>query len=301
VAVDYTTTGLLEALRGRGMLPDNVGAALDDDELISLLTDELHTTIVELLLDTNEEYLVTHEDIAIEVGTAEYDIPKRAVGGIVRNVSVLSGDDYVPLDRIEPEYETDTLINGFKFEGDRIVLIPSPTTAGTLRVSYYRRPNALVPTTSARQITDIDAENNTITVATGASGFTGSAEFDLISNTKNFRSKADSIVPIASVGDTEFTFSSLPDDLAVGDWLCLAEESPLPQMPVELRKLLVAKAAARALEEIGDVKAEAVEQKADKARVKSLSLLTPRGRGKGRVIINRNGPGWGGARRRFRS
>lgn len=296
MATDYTTTGLLESLRNRGMLPDNAGEALDDSDLLDILTDELQTSIVELLIDTNEEYLVTHEDISVTANTAAYDIPERAVGAVVRNVAWLEGSDtYTPLARIEPENEFEPGQEGFKFEGDQLVLVPTPTESGTLRVSYFRRPNDLVATTRVGTVSSVAGDVITLTAAyPSVFSLTSSTgqKYDLINGSGNFGSLEDGLTCTALSGST-VTLTGVPTTLAKGDYVCLKGESPVPQMPVELRKVLIAKAAARALESLGDPKFQAAEALADKAQAKALGLLVPRGHGRGRVLINRHGPGWG--------
>jgi hypothetical protein len=44
---------------------------------------------------------------------------------------------------------------------------------------------------------------------------------------------------ITNISGTTLTFAALPDDLAVGDWICLAGQSPVLIAPRELQPLLV--------------------------------------------------------------
>lgn len=44
---------------------------------------------------------------------------------------------------------------------------------------------------------------------------------------------------ISSIAGTSLTFASLPDDLAVGDYICLAGQSPVPTIPLDLHPVLV--------------------------------------------------------------
>lgn len=286
----YTTTYLLASLRRRGMIP-STDEALATADFLAFADEELQTEVVQVLLAAREEYLVSKipYDQTIVSGTTTYAIPPRAIGGKLRQVlTVDSNGDECPLTRVEPEHSGSDA--GYMFEGNTIELTSTQIT-GTLRQTYFMRPNRLVATTAVGLISAINTGTGVITCNV-PSTFTTSERFDFVKGTPGFECLAIDKTPSA-VGGASITFSTsdLPSGLAVGDYVCLAGESPIPQIPVELHPFLSQRIVVRALEALGDPKAAVAEKTADRLRARAVSLIAPRDQGARRVIINRNGPG----------
>ena len=72
-----------------------------------------------------------------------------------------------------------------------------------------------------------------------------------------------------------------------------------PGIPQDLCPLLVQRAVYRCLDAIGDPRAEAAMAAAERTRVTCIQLISPRGEGSPRVVINYNGPGWTYRRRPY--
>lgn len=72
-----------------------------------------------------------------------------------------------------------------------------------------------------------------------------------------------------------------------------------PGIPQDLCPLLVQRAVYRCLDAIGDGRAEAAAAAAERTRVTCIQLISPRGEGSPRVVINYNGPGWTYRRRPY--
>lgn len=72
-----------------------------------------------------------------------------------------------------------------------------------------------------------------------------------------------------------------------------------PGIPQDLCPLLIQRAVYRCLDAIGDSRAEAAAAAAERTRVTCIQLISPRGEGSPRVIINYNGPGWTYRRRPY--
>jgi hypothetical protein len=75
--------------------------------------------------------------------------------------------------------------------------------------------------------------------------------------------------------------------------------SSVPGIPKDLCPLLVQRAVYRCLDAIGDSRAEAAAAAAERTRVTCIQLISPRGEGSPRVVINYNGPGWTYRRRPY--
>jgi hypothetical protein len=72
-----------------------------------------------------------------------------------------------------------------------------------------------------------------------------------------------------------------------------------PGIPTDLCPLLVQRAVYRCLDALGDNRAEAAAASAERTRVTCIQLISPRGEGSARVVINYQGPGWTYRRRPY--
>jgi hypothetical protein len=299
VAQDYTVTALLTSLKRKGMLASN-DETLNTTDFLALANDELQSYVVPIVMRVREEHFVYTADITLVSGTSAYPFPYRSIGGRARQIFWKQSDtDYIPMDRIEPDNENQSGFTtgggtptGYKLEGNNIVFIPSPTATGTIRVKYFIRPGFLVQTSAVGTITAFNTVAKTVTISSSPSTFTSSVLYDLVSAVPGFSSLA--IDQVASKSSNVYTFTSaLPGGLAIGDYLCLAGESPVPQIPVELHPLLSQRTTMKVLEALGDPRAAVTKSMADEMERNTLTLLTPRVEGATRVIINYNAPGWG--------
>jgi hypothetical protein len=84
-----------------------------------------------------------------------------------------------------------------------------------------------------------------------------------------------------------------PDALVTGSTM------QKPGIPTDLCPLLVQRAVYRCLDALGDGRAEAAAAAAERTRVTCIQLISPRGEGSPRVIINYQGPGWTYRRRPY--
>jgi hypothetical protein len=77
------------------------------------------------------------------------------------------------------------------------------------------------------------------------------------------------------------------------------DDESIPAIPKDLCPLLVQRAVYRCLDAIGDGRAEAAAAAAERTRVTCIQLISPRGEGSARVVINYQGPGWTYRRRPY--
>jgi len=232
-----------------------------------------------MLITSREEYYVYVHDYAITSGQAAYAVPYRAVGGALREIKRITGDVIVDLNRLDPEDMAKVesgLPTEFYLQNNNVILYPTPdSTSGTLRLTYFMRPSTLVPVTGCSQITAIDTVTSVVTCST-VTGWSTSNKFDLISGNSGFVLKALDYTASA-LSSTTITFSTLPSDLVVGDWVCLAGESCFPHAPADAQQYLTHLTVVACLEALGDQSNLAIAQ----ARADQLkSALAP-------VLVNR--------------
>lgn len=289
-----TTDELIASARRRGHLTRAAGT-LSTADLVDLATEELQTYLVGFLISLTENYLVADYNLTLTAGTAEYRMPPRSIGGKARMVlAQTDGGQYRRITEAETERilhpPTDSGSPAFYYwAGSKIGF--SPCGGGNIRIQYFRKPNRLVLEEDAAQITAINTGTKTVTV-TGIPLAWGSDTYDFISVQTPFDALAEDAS--ATVAGSNITFANaLPSDLQVGDWVALAGESPLPQIPEVLHPLLAQRTAAKALESLDAKSAAALSKVAlDEEKRAAHLLVNNRGAGSPRYIINRNGPGW---------
>lgn len=293
MAQDFTTTGLLASLKRRGMLP-STAETLSTADFLALATEELQTYVMKVLLAVREEYAVATYDLTLTAGTSSYLMPTRAIGGKLRNVALVDSSGLTtPLARLEPGLSSNTQGNptGYSLQGDDVIFSPIPSAADTVRLTYFRRPSSLVATTAVGTITAINTGTKVVTCNVPVT-FTTAVTYDFVRAQPPFKILGQDLA-VTAVGGATVTFTAtLPTGLAVGDYVTLAGESAVPQIPVELHPLLSQRVVYKCLEALGDDKSVLAEQASDKMRMDLLTLLTPRVEGASRPIVNYNGPGF---------
>lgn len=293
---NYTTTELLASIKRRGQIPTSQNTFSTAD-MLAIADEEIRVEVLPLVMTLRESYYETYSDITIVSGQTAYDIPERAVGFKVKDIVVRSTNgDERSLSRIDSEVRGEDSsgsdISSFYFEGNKIVLTQTPASSNgdSLRVRYFIRPSSLILPSAAASITAIDTATNTVTVSSLPSTISTATPVDLVKKKPNFQvHTADAT--ISSILSLDVTFSaSLPDDLVVGDYLCLAGESPVIQVPVELQPLLAQKVAVTILRGLGH-REELKDAKDELESMRGLArdLLNPRIDGEPKKIIPRNG------------
>ncbi len=293
-SADFDTNELVEAIKRYAFLTSASG--LTTDEILSYATGELRTSVTALLKSIREEYLIVPLDISITSSTIA--APARAVGAAFRTVGWVVGGVSYEIPRIEPERASQYLAQsasmpaGYMFQGNNIVLLPSQTS-GTVRVSYQQRPGKLVLPDACGLISAVDTGAGTVTITQRPSTFTNSAVYDFVSSTPNFVAYEVDVNTVAAMtwsGNT-VTFSPKPSwlsEIDVGDYLCLAGETCIPQIVVELHDYLAQSTAYRIAQAVGLDRAPQIQQNLADKKADVIMLLSPRDDGSGRPIISKS-------------
>lgn len=293
----YTTTELLASLKRRALIPTSQSTYAVAD-FLALADDEIQSRVVPLVLSAREEYYDYDSDSTLSASTTTYAIPSRAVGGKLRNVAVLdsAGAALYNPPRIQPEQLplVSSVATCFYVKGNSIVFPNAPTQGSTLRLTHYIRPNRLVATSAAARITAINTGTKVLTLSSSIpSTFTTSVTYDLIQAQPGFSHLGIDLAVSAASG-TSMTFSAtLPTNLVVGDWVALAQESPIPQIPADLHPLLAQGVACRVLEGLGDREGlEAATAELTRMEKSALLLVDDRTEGSPQRVVNRNSVFW---------
>lgn len=292
--MNQTWTELVDDIKVRGMIPTSQ-QTFTEARLLALANAELRSRMLPLISKVREGYYSYDLDTAINQ-SGIYDIPARAIGGKLENVCLYSASgEKKDLSR----YWEDELSNltespespGFYIKRSQVFTLPKvPSGFSFLRQTYLLRPPTIIATEDGSQITGINTGTKTLTFDSVPSTFVTGARFDLVQGSPHFDTLGIDLV-ITAVTSTTVTFSAtLPDRLAVGDWLSLAGESPVVQVPVELFPLLAQYVANTCLKSQTDLTAyKAGVEDAKEMKDGILGLISPRVEKEGKKVVNRTG------------
>lgn len=277
-------------------------------DIVALMDNELSMGVVPLLKKTQQNYFVYNADVTITQGTSAYTFPTRAVGNAVRDVVLLdaSGNE-VALNNLEREYiKVQFPFNfvpsiwsfGMYVSANDINLyntLIQSYTAYRLRFITERRPNGLTLSENCGQITAITG--NVLTLSNVDSAWTTSTTFDIINQLPPFQSRGDDQT-ITAITGSQITLSSVPTGIAIGDWVCPAMLSCIPQIPYDIFPLLTERTVATLAEalDMSQLLASA-KAKIQEFEGNASAMTRPRVTGSPKVIINKNafgGRGFGG-------
>jgi hypothetical protein len=301
-----TSNRLIESIKRRAMIPEGPNT-FNEQDFLDMLNEEIQHSAVPQLLRTHEEYLLTYVDIPLTPNTIRYSIPSRAIGNKLRDIAYVEpnellrgGGTFYEMARVDVEaladYResyTDNFTNTFYVEGDEIVLIDSsPATASALRMYFYLRPNTIVTEDKAGIITGIDRTTGVITLDKIPSAFSSLPLMDFVQS-KNpnttFGLDAQPTAVNSNTNTMTFNVDDIPERLSVGDYLNVAGEAIVPQIPVELHPLLTQRVAVHCLEALGDTQALQVAQvRLDRMEKSTNDLIDNRVEGAPQKIVNRH-------------
>lgn len=295
--IDYTTSGMVEAVKLGGLLPDTQNLYLPAD-IVDIMSREMHAIVVPLIMDAKQEYLVSSYDQDIDAGDTSFFIPFRAVGLKLRDCVLVDGaGQEIPIRRFEPEdlkdgFQLGNGVFGFYVDNDKINLLPTDGDFSqyTFRAKIFRRPNNLVQASEAGRITAINTSTKQVTLATMPTAFSTALTYDFIKGSPSFRAHAESQAVTTKLGFVLTFTAALPDDLAVGDWVAETGFSPIPQIPYDVFPLLQQRAIIKCLEGIKDVNGLKIATDAyDLMAARFKSLVSPRVDGSPQKIVSRRG------------
>jgi hypothetical protein len=257
MAMDYRAATLLESIRRRGALPSATAAGCADSDLLALTNEELQSWLVPLIMELREDYFIQRNTQTTVAGTAEYRIPPRAVAGKLREVDIVTSSGAVrnlariSLDELEewPQGGTGTPA-AFYVSGNNVVLVPTPSGAETLRLTYYLRPSQVVA--DSYMITDITGDD--LTVSNGAGEFFSGGWLDIVAFRSPFDVKHVELdIAAANISglDVILTVTDLPADIELFDYAANYETTPIPNAPAEFHPLLAQRVVCKVLEQMG--------------------------------------------------
>jgi hypothetical protein len=254
----YSSSALIESAVRKAMLPETQ-ITFTETDFLAFANEEMDMAIIPYILSFHEDYYQTFKVVQIQGNKTKYKIPYRAIGNKLRYVHYQdSNGNLYPMHRILIEDLSKVQDYGqaaynvyYYLENDEIVLLSSPNVdTGFLRITYYQRPNALVPDNKVSKILGISGNQVTVT---NINLYTVGLLVDIVSaKSPNRIVHEDLLITGINTITNTLTLSSSPANIELGDQLSIAETTAIAQIPTELQSLLSQRVAARCLEALGD-------------------------------------------------
>jgi hypothetical protein len=302
-------TSLIRRAKLQEMVP-NSDVTFQDADIMELMGQELHSTIVPLVARVREEYMVVTRDYLLPTQTAGQtsnvqnwlEIPEDATGLRLRDVYVTDNvGNFTNLPRLNPEQVAaftnmswygpsmntwaGTGFGGFYVMGNRLYLYPYVMASNrAVRLLFERRPAKLCLTGDAAQIVSIVGSD--VTVGSTVKTFPAGSYVDFVQNSTPHDYVADlsatqalytSPIPLQAVqvlaaSGLTYTFDpAVVASLKVGDWLCTNGYAPFAQfIPSEASAVLVQATSVRLLEALGDREGQKFAMEKYNAMAKAL-------------------------------
>jgi len=289
----FLTSTLIERVKRFASMPTSQ-PLFNTQAFINMLNDELIEIIVPTITGCREDYFIRYEDIPIVTDKYGYRLPTRAVGMKVDHVQMIDPStandpkQFTEMYRVSP-LQIDGSANGWYFENNKINIIsPNSNTSKSLRVYYECRPGYLIDEIETGQITAINTGTNEVTLfSVNATWISGTTTYDFIQQNPPFDSLAYD--KTATIAGTVLTFTSLPTDLRVGDYVAEATYSPFAQIPLEFQNLLCQGTAIKCLEALGHTaNATLAAGKYMQMEQKAIAQITPRANKSPKYLVNRS-------------
>lgn len=274
MARSMTGDKMIASVRLRTMAPDDV-SVFDDDDILNIIDEEMQVQVLDKLVELHGENLTISVDIPRN-SEGVYEIPYRALGNKLRDVSLVSGNQIYELSQISigelPDYSYNSayspeMIDLFYVEGNEIKLVKPARSYDTVRMRYYLRPSYLTKLERAGVISSVtkDEVAGTVTLALSQVGrtFSVNENYDIVSKKTPNKIRTFDLTPtnlVNSNGTGSITFAlsdveDIFDKIQTGDYVTLAEETPVPNIPTEMFPLLAQASAVHILESMTDSEA----------------------------------------------
>jgi hypothetical protein len=243
----FDATEVLAAMKRRGFVP-SAQSAFTDAEFIQSAAEVIESNLYPKMLKANTNHFIRTVDIPVVAGTAAYRVPDRAATNGVESIWMVNANGSIlPIEQGDAAtipYIGLTTTPGtpclYLIEGPNIRLFPTPAgSTGTLRVRYHIRANRLVAVASTGVISAVNQGANQVTVSLASK----SGLFDFCRGRGLYETMAFDQVGTWATSTVTIP-GGLPADVAIGDYVCGANECAIPQLPTGLHLAVALRAVA---------------------------------------------------------
>lgn len=310
----YTSDDLIASLKRRIIVPTSQSTFTEQD-FLDFATEEMNMALVQSVMQLQEDYYLHTIEVPIVQNKTKYAIPYRSIGNKLKDVAFKDDNGNVQeMTRIGvedlPHYNGGSgRIHAYYMSSNEICLAMGAANqvnpGGKLLISYYLRPNSLVPLKEVAIISAIDRTTGVIQLDNFPELFNQSKELDLVMYKSPHKILKYDILSTAMNSNNKtitLNLTDIPEDLAKGDHISLATQTAIPQLPSDLHVILAHRMAARILEALGDTEGlQNANQKLAEMEQKTTVVIDDRVEAASRKVVNRHSILRAGLRkRRFR-
>jgi hypothetical protein len=279
---------LIEALRIDAFIT-SAFTDFSDARCLVELNNAMTQTFERAVAQARSGYWLKQSTQAVTPGRGKYRIPYRAVTGGLEQVALADTDGkFLKLEEVSEThaqvYESANNEQGtvakYVVRGDQVVLLATPSSAMTLRWSYYVRPSRLVTPQTAGVVTSVNTAARTLTVNSvplnqeGTPFAIASGSLIDIVHPGGWYELALVGAPVTIAGVTLTIGGTAPmDEIETGDFVRAAEQTDWPCLPEDFHRCLADVAAVKvmtSLNMIGKAGALASQLGADISRFNDL-------------------------------
>jgi hypothetical protein len=243
---------LLEDVKRRARVPAGQ-TTVADWEILRIADNKIRDYLAPLLISVAEDYMTATVDVPIVAGVSVYYPPPRCMK--LREILFLDtrGNEIdIPRLRQDGNEQRDW---GFRLNGTTLTLVNADReNAAAIRFVYYLRPSSLVKVDAVGVVKAVNAATGVVDVYALPSGVAGGTAFDFVNARAPFDTFAAEVSGTVDAVNMRITFdpAAVPSELSVGDFICLPEQTPAPQLAPELFTLLSQAVVVEILDEQGD-------------------------------------------------
>ncbi len=285
MAVDYTTTALLAAIKRKLQIPSG-STKLSDTELLAIADEEMRSYVYPRLLRTGQNYGIEQCTIPLVGNQQRYLLPPPCNADTIVNVALVDTNSSlremhsVPVLRIDAwGTTTSTIPREYSLQSSYIHVLPTPVDATcSIRIRFERVPGRLVATTAEVQADTV--VDGTFSLSGTPSGWTTGQTYvtayrsgppfncpfgySLVTATED-STVWDLGTPLWGELDDTYTTSAM-----YPDYICQWNQSPVVPLPEAWHPVMLYAASSAVAREYGDdTEADYLRAEAD-ARVERM-------------------------------
>ena len=244
MASRYSTASLLSAIKANISVPE-FQSRFTDNNLLAFADEFISSELVPALVNLNVELFIVSDDVPVISGQKKYLIPNRAISRSLRSVRWNEGR-FLGYANPEDSFMHNNVVGEpqvVSFIGDYFLPQPIPST-GTLNIAYACLVSKLVKESNCIKVSTFNLNNNIIQAVSIPSSFEVGTICDLVSQDGRIIARDISITDITS---PNITVSALSNEIKAGDFLCVAQESCILTLPLEVIPAIVKKVCCKIL------------------------------------------------------
>jgi len=266
-----TTSKLLEIVKVKAALTTGQ-AGLTNDNILQIASDVMVSEIVPAVIGKYEGYFLFTEAQPLQAGVSVYRVPERAIGGKLCNLYLrdASGNPfdirmYSTADLGSLPVTPQNRPAGFYLESNSVRFVPpvGPSPTDSLVMVYYFRPSQLVMESAGRRL--VSFTSTTLTLPSIPAGWTTASTLDVVSHRSGNEVVAHDLA-ISSITGNVITLTSAVTGLEAGQYVTLAGESIVPNLPEDLHILL----AEMTVEKLAEIRNDDVRLKQAQGRIQRI-------------------------------